>query len=78
MQTLEGFYKEAISFNMRRDLSAALAQHTPTEFHKLISEIYEYKREEALTARNEEIAETENAPDRDPIRMLGNAFDIGG
>lgn len=83
--TLEGFYNEAISYHMRRDLSKALAQHTPTEFHKLICDLYDYKPNESLPMPREALGdrpddrqENQRTIDRDPIRMLGHAFDIGG
>lgn len=77
IKTLEGFYREAIAYYYRRDLSLALAQHAPTKFTEMVEQMYDYRRAEIAAARNREIAETIENPDRNPIKMLGNAFDVG-
>lgn len=78
INTLEGFYKESLAFHFKRDVSSALAQHSPGKFHEMIEQMYDYRRTEALEARNAEIEETISDPDATQIENITNRLGYDG
>jgi hypothetical protein len=70
-KTLEGFYKQAVEFNLRRDLAAAMVA-APLEYHKHIAELYNYDESQYVSAKES----IEGEPERDPLRVL--EVSVGG
>lgn len=80
INSLEGFYREALAFHFKRDAYSALSQHAPVRFNELVEQLYDYRRADALEARNAEIEETIRNPDDSQIEDMTNrlGFDGGG
>lgn len=80
--TLFDYYSSAVSFMYQKELARGIAAHAPMKFHEIVSDLYQYKasgRKAALKARQDEIDETDDFPDSEPLVVgLGQAFDPGG
>jgi hypothetical protein len=78
ISSLAGFYREALAYHFKRDVSFALAQHAPVKFHEMIEQLYDYRRAEIIEARNAEIEETINDPDQRQIDNITSRLGYDG